>query len=57
MNLNKVYCVVYHPVGDLAIIEAVFEKMKDAESCRDNVYIGLYDGIDGYVEIVEMKVE
>ncbi len=51
--MNKVYCVVYHPVGDLAIIEGVFEKMKDAESMKEFIQHRVGD----YVEVVEMKVE
>ena len=51
--MNKVYCVVYHPVGDLAIIEGVFEKMKDAESMKEFIRHRVGD----YVEVVEMKVE
>ena len=51
--MKKVYCVVYHPAGDLAIIEGVFEKMKDAESVRKFMSKNAGD----YVEIVEMKVE
>jgi len=55
--MNKVYCVVYHPVGDFSIIEGVFEKMEDAEESWSVTARRVAENDGDYVEIVEMKVE
>lgn len=54
MKYGKVYCVVIHPDGDIAIIDSVFRKWNDADVKRDWIMDTMEDA---YVEVVEMEVE